>query len=369
MEEEKSQPKPIGKLRSTISKVLKAKIFIYTAVTILTISIIGVLLYILESNGLLSYTIFPTANNDKQEEEIEETPEEETEEPTEEYTEEEDIEYETGKISKQSTGLLYLIEEISYDDSSNSEVYLLFKDTINNRYINISGNLYEKPQEGDPSIGSYPFSPILINDEIYFLFGHRDPLEENLLKKINIYTGVVTNIPLQQETSKYIHAYHIEDQTVYYLTGADCSTYTPGPSGCNLELKSYNMTTGKTEILGQNFISRDILGFDSTKTKLITVFGDGDAGCVWVSLEQYNIVTKTKSTLGSYDYCYNLETNELETEEDEQQLEGYLAIYNSVEGIGTGQYIKLSEGKFSLPTESEEEQNYISGRMPIRLKQ
>ncbi len=360
MEEEKSQPK---KIETHISKPLKKKKVIYPLLAILIISLIGGILYLLEENNLLIYTISPT----KQEKEKEEIIEEEDNDPSEEYGEYEEptIDYEMGKITTQSIGLLYLIEYISYDDPSNSEVYFVFKDTINSKYINISGNLYEDSGREDGAFGSYPFRPVLVNNDIYFLFGQMDPLTQVVLKRINIYTGTVTTIPLQNENSKSIHSYFIEDQTVYYLTGTPCSSYM---STCDLELKSYNMTTNKTQLLAQHLTSRDILGLDSTKTKLITAYQEGDAGCVWGSFEQYDTVSKIKSNLEKFDFCYDLDTGDL-IPGDEKELAKFQNISNIVKGMGYAQFVILSEGKITLPTENEVEQNYLYGQVGFRIKQ
>lgn len=293
-----------------------------------------------------------------------ESKEEPTEEEENNNTQEEVFQFETGYVTNQSNGFLYLMDKPNYKENDyQSLVFFVFKDSDTGKSYTLTNNLSIESN----TVGVYlsVIDPILINNEIYFLHrvneGYYTP---QTLKKLNINNGTLTEIELQSGEKKSLQSFFVQEDNVYYLTGQDCRSYM---EKCNLELKSYNMKTKDTQLLTENLSSRNILGFNSQGTELILNYWDGDAGCLWGTFEKYNIVSKVSSVIDSYNFCYDLNTGELVTQKDKEQETKFKNMSDLVSGVKTLRTILISNGIASSPSQQQIEENDFPHSYPISL--
>ena len=261
-------------------------------------------------------------------------------------------------ITQESVGTLYLLSESEYIEdieTVNRDDRFVFKDSINNTEIDLTDNIYIKDQS---SIAIY--EPILINNSIYYLSGAKG---NEVLRKLEIFSTSNTVLDIPFDRSKVVHSFFIHEDTIYYLTGEYCNYYM---GECSLDLYSYNTSTKEQKLLASELASREIVGFESSKTKLILRFAEGDADCEWMTYEQYDISTEEKSLLGTFSYCTGEESeNPTLYEENQEEFEQAEAIKNSVVGITTVNQLIIEKGEILFPTDEKDEDS--ESNIPIRV--
>ena len=301
-------------------------------------------IYLVISILLGGITVISSVNNKSLE--VKEVPKEQPIKEVEEETKE--VEYKFKVIDNQSNGIIYFP---SY--SENGDYRFLFKNSNTGETYSLTENLYEEVEsfscENDWGCSTYASELFIMDDEIYFL--HGEPYNP-LVKKFDIFTGETTTLDLEYLLDKPVQAFFIFDNILYYLNGEICNYYL---ATCDLQLNSYNLETRETRLLASNLSSRRIEGFDTTGERLIMFYGEGDAGCIWGSFEEYNINTGNLLELGSFSYCYDFETDEIYPQ-DQPEVEKYEAWKGIVKDVTSISYIKIVDGEIEFPLELEEEQ-------------
>lgn len=236
------------------------------------------------------------------------------------------INYPTSKLTPDSNGNLLL-----RDISSFFEIYTKIPKKITLLFENYSTGKYESiVSEAFQDIQNiYPF---LNKGKLYFMEG---PIDNSIIKTVDIFTGENKKIPLQYDTTKPIHSFFIKNDILYYLTGEFCNTYL---ASCkNMSLKSYNLTSGINETLVNNSKSRNINGF-SANGNLILSWSDGDAGCSFGSYESYSFSNKILKNLGSYSHC------EGDTNDSQNKFK------NLITGSGSFNHLIIKNGNIFSPS-------------------
>lgn len=255
----------------------------------------------------------------------------------EQVTREREIDYISSVITIKSTGIIYFL-------TTDTTHRVIFQDKENGREYTISENLYSK--EYEYLIDA--LSPQQVDYNIYYLLGSTT---NPTLEKANLATGESTQILLEYDKSKPIHDFFVHNNLIYYLSGEFCNQYI---APCNLDLKVFNQSTSKTEILASGLKSREILGFEKTGKKLLLQYADGDAGCSFVTHEEYNMDTKKVSKIFDLSFCINLDSEPVgnwATPEDEAAYKQYKEFENSISGVEDVPYLVVTNGVISIPTD------------------
>lgn len=241
------------------------------------------------------------------------------------------INYPSAKLTNQSNGILS-IQNIS----SSFELYahipqkitLLFENSITGKEESIMPEAFSDIQR--------IADPFLSGGKLYYIEGSAD---NPIIKTIDIFSGESKTVPLSYDATKPIHSFFVKGNTLYYLSGKFCNEHL---AKCkDMSLKSYNLTSGVSEILTNSSKSRDIDGFNASGDALILRLSDGDAGCVWASYESYTFSDKTLRDIGSYSYCYGDTDN------------SYLKFRNLVAGSGSFNYLVVKNGNIFAPSTTD----------------
>lgn len=269
--------------------------------------------------------------------------------------------YETTILNDQSTGAIHFIYK-NYNVDNLLSYRFIFTDESTGVTKTLTENLYHTEKCGNFTCDVTPESPLLFNNEIYFLYGRDD---NYLLKKFNPYSGETSTIPLEYDKTaivdpisnyseaKSVHSFLIYGDILYYLTGTNCNFV---PASCiDSELHSYNIKTQKNQLLAKNLTTGGILGIDKAGTNLILYRAYGDAGCNGGVFEKYNFSTKKASNLFEYNYCFGIGTDyqypPVDDNTNNEQYAKAQAVYNNIGGPKPVLRLNVTNGKISIPTE------------------
>ena len=251
------------------------------------------------------------------------------------------INYPSAKISNQSNGFLSLQDILSWFESYANipqKITLLFENSTTGREESIVPEAFSGAQRIS--------DPFLSDGKLFYTEG---PMDNPVIKTIDIFTGENKTVPLSYDATKPIHSFFVKGNMLYYLSGKFCNEYL---AKCkDMSLVSYNLTSGASEILTSSSKSRDIDGFNATGDTLILRWSDGDAGYGWGSYESYTFSDKQLKDLGSYSHC--------EGDTDSS----YLKFRNLVAGSGSFNYLVVKNGNIFAPSTTDT----YSGRINIRV--
>jgi hypothetical protein len=147
----------------------------------------------------------------------------------------------------------------------------------------------------------------LVGNSIYFVSPH------NGLQVLDLVTKDIKRIPLLDGVSgqllipEKINEFFVYEQQLYYLSGENCNEYL---ARCNLELHEFNLLTKEDFTLATQVISREIIGYDKELQKLYLKYQDGDAGCSWHTLQEYDFVSHLFKKTASASHCDDEELSE-----------------------------------------------------------
>lgn len=132
--------------------------------------------------------------------------------------------------------------------------------------------------------------PFITKEAIYFLEGGRLKKFDWKSQEVKRVTGV------KYGENNYINDFKIIDDYVYYLLGQDCNEYR---ARCDNDLYRLRLHSNEPELLSEHSTSRRILGLAPDRD-LYLMYADGDAGCIWRSVEQYDFNASQLVSIDEY---------------------------------------------------------------------
>ncbi|KND49366.1 MAG: hypothetical protein AB203_03145 [Parcubacteria bacterium C7867-008] len=242
------------------------------------------------------------------------------------------LQYSAGALTSSSNGVLSIHDMGSwfeaYADIPHT-ISLVFTDKKTGKEVSIASAALKNVHSID--------EPFVSGTKLYFKSGAYENPE---IMSIDLVTGESDILPLQHSEGNVIHSFYVRAGNVYYLTGEYCNDY---KATCvDMKLHQYNVQTKASLELAGGITSRDIIGLNSTKDKIILAMREGDAGCGWGSYESYSFTTRTIQNLGSYHYC------------EGDPVDDSLQFKNLISDTSDFQKLILRDGAIVLPAPTDE---------------
>lgn len=165
-----------------------------------------------------------------------------------------------------------------------------------------------KDQGGDEQVMTYldldnPTPQMqLVADTLYFVKSSGQFGMINLVSK-QIHLFDLPGIqPADSNTAPQLNAFFVYGENLFYLAGENCLDYL---AKCDLSLRAYNLANNSHEYnpLVTGVASRQIMGYDSVSKKLYLKYSDGDAGCSWRRIQEFDFATKTLTDAARISIC------------------------------------------------------------------
>lgn len=237
------------------------------------------------------------------------------------------INYPAASLTPQSNGVLSLRDRSSWFESYTNiprKITLLFNNFQTKKEESIAPNAFQSIERIT--------DPFLSGGKLYFMTSSMNPT----IMSVDILTGQSKTIPLAYDENTSLYSFFVKGNNLYYLVGKFCNEYLTKCS--DMRLQSYNLTTGTSETLASGIEARDIVGFDSTGSKLILRWSEfGDEGCGQDQYLSFTFSSKTVSNLGSGPRC------EGDTEDS------FAPFGNLVVGSNSFVYLVVKNGKIFSP--------------------
>lgn len=250
------------------------------------------------------------------------------------------INYPVGKLNSHSNGILSARDINSWFEVAvqiPQKSTLVFENIQTKREESIMPIVFQDKQK--------IINPFLSGGKLYFMTDDMHPT----IVSIDIFSEQYKTIPLDYRESVSIHSFFVKGNDLYFIEGKFCNEYL---AKCeNLKLKKYNLITGTTEDLADGIKARDIDGFDSTGTKLILRWSEGDAGCSWGQYWSFVFLNRTVNDLGSYSVCDS---------ENNSVIDQYEKLVTGLSDVG---YLRIKDGKIFIPRSNEAYQSRIHFRV------
>jgi len=240
------------------------------------------------------------------------------------------INYPATSLTPQSNGIISLRDRSSWFQryaKIPQKITLLFNNFQTKKEESVAANAFQNIQRMT--------DPFLSGGKLYLMASSMNPT----LMSVDILTGQSKTIPIAYDENTPIHSFFVKGNNLYYLDGKFCNEYLAKCS--DMKLKNYNLTTSATETLASGIKARDIDGFDSTGSKLILRWSDGDGGCGWGQYWSFTFSSKTVNDLGSYSRC------ERGTEDS------FAPFRNLAVGTNSFGYLVVKDGRIFSPQSND----------------
>lgn len=237
-----------------------------------------------------------------------------------------EVDYPSITLSTSTAGTLYIEDIIDWYDNQagSSEIATRFLfDDEQGKESAVAGKAFREVRE--------IVDPFLYKNTLYYINGNR-------LFAFDLFGTEPKQVRLELRNDEPIHAFHVQDNFVYFLAGASCNEYM---MKCNLDLYRFDMTTERTEKLAAGLTSREIDGLNADKNIVYMNWTEGDAGCMWSEHESFNLISKKKEKLGKYSYCND--------GTDNMPANPYAEL---AKNIDIADRLTIKNGEISLPTSS-----------------
>jgi hypothetical protein len=272
-----------------------------------------------------------------------------------EVLQEKTVSYERTTLDKSSNGVLAILYSgFEYDEEEYYE-RILFIDEESEEVFTLSDNLYEFVNSSDCSNEYFSCTKgiedfLLLHDTLYFLHG---PYFSWKLQKLHVLGGEVATVDLKYRSGESVIAYHVLDDTIYYLYGEQCREYM---GSCNSSLYSYSIKTNETNLLATNLPYRDINVFEKNGKNILMFYRDGDAGFIWLSYGTYNVLTKELSQVKDVNFSYDWDKSDEENDKEyEVAFKDFLALFKDEKYVP---YLIIQDGEIILPEEKMDTGDY-----------
>lgn len=209
-------------------------------------------------------------------------------------------------LNSQSNGTLELMDSYIFNYAGSvgqwreTEKVLVFKDNVGSEkvlaHLKMSRNQYVQVQ--------------LVGNKLYFIYSNGQIASFDIFSKKVEVANLPDVIPVLENSYSNIVDFLIFGDTIYYLSGLDCS----GGNYCNPDLHQYSSSLRKHDVLVRKTGFQRILGYNNLSKKLYLYRSWGDDGCFSETFNEYDYNKGEMKVAAQQGGCENDPKNLIEEE-------------------------------------------------------